>query len=49
MTLKEQLDRARYAFCVEAVYQHQQNKSAAARALGIHRNTLGKILKGKPC
>ena len=35
-------------FLEEVIASHEGNQSAAARCLGIHRNTLSKKLDGKP-
>ena len=34
-------------FLEEVIASHEGNQSAAARSLGIHRNTLSKKLEGK--
>ena len=44
--LKAVISRSARDHCVYAVFECKGNKSEAARALGIHRNTLEKYLKG---
>ena len=51
-TLRDYLDYCRYCYCLEIFHDHKGHITNAAKALGIHRNTLTKILnrsrKDKP-
>ena len=45
MTLQERIAQYKRTLCREVLAQHNGNKSAASRELGIHRNTLDRILR----
>lgn len=43
-TLREHLEACARHYCFDALFYAGGNKSLAARMLGIHRNTLNKII-----
>lgn len=46
MTYQDALQRFRIRFFFDAVSEHGGDAGAAARALGVHRNTISRVLKG---
>lgn len=45
LKFKEASAMMRYAYILEAVRQSDGNKCAAARLIGLHRNSLGRFLR----
>lgn len=43
--LREHVAKEARDYCARAVMEFKGNKSRAAKALGIHRNTLNKLIK----